>query len=200
MIQKIHKIILPLPAPLRDATLIAATPPLGPGGREEKAARTAAAESAREALLVNEGAARERERLAPLERAISDAAREFTVQAASFESAARAQVIELAKAIATEVIRREIEDSRYDLGNIVDECFSIARGVEKGVAICLNPKDYDSALQSGLFKSHESPVCILKADPAIAPGACRVETPYGDVARDMNSAVADVFAAVHGRR
>jgi len=33
----------------------------------------------------------------------------------------------------------------------------------------------------------------------VEPGSCRLETPYGDVTRDLSMVVDDVFAAIDGK-
>lgn len=183
-----YRMILGFPGPVRDARLRALVPVPNESERRARAAR--------EEALRAEGA----RSLEPLARALSAAAERIDAAAAALERDAKPQIVELAKAIASEVLGREVEAGRYDLEAIVGDALKIARGAERGVVVRLHPKDHQAAVASGALATREGVPVKLAADPSLAPGSVRVETPYGDVARDLAVVVADVFAAVDGRR
>ena len=131
--------------------------------------------AAREDRWRQEGAASERSKLAPVAAALTAAAARVDAAAGRLEESTRAQILELVKAIVGECLRREVAEGRYDLAAIVRDGLKVARGVERG-AVRLQP------------------------DPSVERAGCRVDTPYGEVVRDLPSAVADVFAAVEGKR
>ncbi|MFN0205562.1 MAG: FliH/SctL family protein [Planctomycetota bacterium] len=155
---------------------------------------------ARENALREEGAQREREKIEPLIRAIDAAAGGIKSASQRFEASSKAHIIQLSKAIAEEVLHREVDAGHYNIPAIVDECLAIARGGDRGATICLNPVDYETALAGDLLTMEKRPNIKLREDATVERGCCRVETPYGDVVRDVNDVVADVFAAVDGRR
>lgn len=196
-----------LPAPLRDAWLRSLTANLSVEERSaiaaEEAARAAEEASRRAAveLQIKEKAAREeRARLEPLLAALKTVNIQLRDRVASLEVDAKPQIVELAKAIATEITRREVEEGRYNLADVVQECFTIARGVDKGAVIYLHPSDYETALSGGELRTFEKDNITIKADAGLTRGGCRVATAYGDVVRDLDAAIADVLAAVDGRR
>jgi flagellar biosynthesis/type III secretory pathway protein FliH len=153
--------------------------PLSP---EARAAEAAAEERRR--------AADSAERVGPLSRALGAAAEEIARRGASLEERAVPRLVALAKA-----------EGRYDLERIVRECLALARGGERGAVVALHPADLAAAEEAGWGRGEGlPPAVVLKADPAVERGGCRVETPYGNVLREPAKAVQDVFAAVDGRR
>lgn len=207
MIIRGSRVTVKFPAPLRDARLRSLTPLYTPEEHAEMEAAAAAARAAEAALAaahdaaIREEATRgERQRLEPLVAALVAANTQLMRRVETLERDAKPQIVELAKAIGSEVVKREVEDGRYNLTAIVQDCFAIARGVEKGAVIYLNPGDYESAVAGGELRILEKENITIKPDTGLARGGCRVETPYGDVLRDMGAAVADVLAAVDGRR
>jgi flagellar biosynthesis/type III secretory pathway protein FliH len=153
-----------------------------------------------EESLRAEGARSERARLEPVERALASAVETISGKARAIESEARAQMIELAKAIAREVIGREIHEQNHNLEAIVTECLQAARGTERSASIRLNPKDYEYAYANGVLDKMLGSSIDLQSDPSVERGSCRVETPYGEVTRHIADVIEDVFAAVDGRR
>jgi flagellar assembly protein FliH len=144
------------------------------------------------------GAQQEAAKLESALRALSEAAREIGRRAERLETDAEPALLALVKSIASEILRREIEEGRYDLASLIRSCLAVARGVDRAV-VKLHPADYDRAIGSTELAALGSHV-VLRADPAVERAGCRVETPYGTVARDLETAVGDVFAAVDGRR
>lgn len=155
---------------------------------------------ARENALREDGAKREREKLEPLLCAMDAAAAGITTASVKFTESSKAHIVQLAKAIAEEVLRREVGAGHYHIPAIVDECLAIARGDDRGATICLNPVDYETVNSTDMLTINKRPNITLRADPSVERGCCRVETPYGDIVRNINDVVADVFAAVDGRR
>lgn len=150
--------------------------------------------------IKDDAARAERARLEPVLAAFAAASTQFAARLERLETDAKPQVLELAKAIAAEVTRRELDGGHYNLPAIVNECFAIARGVDKGAVVYLNEHDYETAITGGELRPFEKEGVTIKADAALTRGSCRVETPYGDVLRDTAAALADVLAAVDGRR
>lgn len=153
-----------------------------------------------EEALRQEGARVERESLAGAASSLTEAAAVIARRADELENSARAQVLGLVRAIVHEVLRREVEAGRYDLEAIVRDCLRIARGVERGAVVHLNPRDHAAWTSTERNAAFTDVKVEWKADAAVSPGSCRLETPYGDVMREISLVAADVFAAVEGRR
>jgi flagellar biosynthesis/type III secretory pathway protein FliH len=187
-----HRVSLAFPARVIDARLrtLQGIP------TQEDAKETAA----REDRLRCEGTAAERAKLAPALAALAAASARLEGSAASLEERTKQQMVELVKAIVVEVLRREVAEGRYDLGSIVREGLRAARGVERGVVVRLHPQDYDAANAGGALAALANPTIQFQSDASVARAGCKVETPYGEVVRDLGAIVADVFAAVEGKR
>ncbi len=185
---------LPTTAKIRDVRLRAFAAPPDPRETAEIAAR-------REEIR-SQGARDERARLVPLVAALERGSLDLARSTERAEERAESRMLELVKAIALEVLRRDVEEGRYDLPRIVGECLAIARGVDRGVTVLLHPDDHETLRGSGGADTmvKESPTLRFRSDPAVARGGCVLETPYGTVARDLETAIADVLAAVDGRR
>ncbi|HKE00711.1 MAG TPA: FliH/SctL family protein [Planctomycetota bacterium] len=171
-----------MPRPVRDVRLVAFA---APAGRETARRREDAARA--------DGVRGEAERQATARAALESAAVALRERTEALEQSAEPRLVALVKAIAAEVLQRELEDGRYDLAAMVRACLSAARGVDRGATVRVHPLDYDAV-------SRTDGVANVVADASVERGGCRVETPYGCVARDLEAAVAAVFAAVDGRR
>jgi flagellar assembly protein FliH len=156
--------------------------------------------AAREDRWRTEGAASERAKLAPVSAALSAAAARVEAAAGRLEESTKSQILELVKAIVGEVLRREVADGRYDLAAIVRDGLRVARNIERGAVVRLHPQDYEAAAAGGVLRQFEGSPVRLQADPSVERAGCRVDTPYGEVVRELSAAVADVFAAVEGKR
>jgi flagellar biosynthesis/type III secretory pathway protein FliH len=87
---------------------------------------------------------------------------------------------ELALAIASEILRMEVDAGRYDLERIVRETLADS-GVGRGNCVVhLNPKDRET-LEGVPFRSGT----VLEADPEVAPGEVHVTTPQGLLVREL---------------
>lgn len=87
---------------------------------------------------------------------------------------------ELALAIASEILRVEVDAGRYDLERIVRETLA-ASGVGRGNCVVhLHPKDHE-ALSGIPFRSGT----VLEADPEVALGEVHVTTPQGLLVREL---------------
>lgn len=184
-----RRVALPFPAPLIDVRVRSVAPPRRaaapePAKREAEPAPSAAAEA----------------KLASAAAALASAATELARRAERMERESEPRMLALVKAIAAEVIRAEVKARGYDLTAIVRQALALARGVERGAVVLLHPDDHAAARSSALVAQIESPAVTLRADASVSLGSCRVETPFGTVTRDLSEAIADVLAAVDGRR
>lgn len=181
-----------LPARLRDARVRSFSAPETAEERRERAGR--------EEALRQEGARKERAAYeAPL-AALARATELLDRRAAELEVHVKPQILELVRLVAAEVLRREVEAGRYDLEAIIRDCLALARGVERGCVARLHPADHAAWTAGERVKGFDNVKIEWRADPAVERGSCRLETPYGEVARDLSTVTADVFAALDGRR
>ncbi|MBL8695842.1 MAG: hypothetical protein JNJ88_17240 [Planctomycetes bacterium] len=159
-----------------------------------------AAAAAREEALREQSAMAERERCEPAAAALAAAADQIAQACRVLEERAEPLMIEIVKKIASEVLRREVDAGRYDLSGIVRDCLAAARGGDRGVTVCLHPTDLAASKENGWLRALENNGTKVRGDAAVGRASCRLETPYGTVTRDIGAVVADVFAAVDGRR
>ena len=156
--------------------------------------------AAREDRLRSEGTAAERAKLAPALAALAAASARLEGSAASLEERTKQQMVELVKAIVVEVLRREVAEGRYDLGSIVREGCA-PRAAWSAESSCASiPKITTRPTPEAPSPPSRTQRSNPRATRRCARAGCKVETPYGEVVRDLGAIVADVFAAVEGKR
>jgi len=102
--------------------------------------------------------------------------------------------LKLATAIASRVVRREIQRVPLITVELVREALQLAAGNER-ITLRLNPidhaslKDHISKLAAEMHHLAEAKVV---ADPAITPGGCRVETEFGSIDQQLETQLARI--------
>jgi len=102
--------------------------------------------------------------------------------------------LKLATAIASRVVRREIQRVPLITVELVREALQLAAGNER-ITLRLNPidhaslKDHFSKLAAEMNHLAEAKVV---ADPAITPGGCRVETEFGSIDQQLEAQLARI--------
>jgi flagellar assembly protein FliH len=108
-------------------------------------------------------------------------AREHTDRAVAEDAA------KLALLIAREIVRREIDERRYDIERIVRDALQ-ASGAGRAECVVHLHADDVKRLEGIAFRS----ATRLEADPEISRGDVHVSTPRGVVVRDLDAALAAV--------
>jgi flagellar assembly protein FliH len=108
-------------------------------------------------------------------------AREHTDRAVAEDAA------KLALVIAREIVRREIDEQRYDIERIVRDALHASGAGRSECVVHLHADDVER-LQGVAFRS----ATRLEADPEISRGDVHVSTPRGVVVRDLDAALAAV--------
>jgi flagellar assembly protein FliH len=114
---------------------------------------------------------------------------------AELESGGAEQVLQLALAIARQVVRRDVEVDEAAVLPALREAVSAVIDQQTHPRVHLNPQDLEHLRADieadGLFKG-----CRLIPDPSIRRGGCRVETAHSDVDATLESRWQRVLAAV----
>lgn len=114
---------------------------------------------------------------------------------AELEGEAGEQVLQLALAIARQVVRREVEVDRAAVLPALHEAVAAVIDQQAHPRVHLNPQDLallrDALEADGLLKG-----CRLIADAAITRGGCRVETAHSDIDATLETRWQRVLAAV----
>ena len=129
-----------------------------------------------------------------LTRALLDAFAGLQSEMAARLDATRDWVLEVALGLASHVLEREIEDGRYDLGDVLRESLANALGSQAGVEIAVSAID-EAFVQQWLQGQRDelgalASSCAVRVDPSLAPGACRVSTAIGQIVHSPLEALA----------
>jgi len=113
---------------------------------------------------------------AQLERALNELRARF----GELESAGADATLDLALAIARQVVRREVEVQRDALLPALREAIALVIDQQAHPRVHLHPRDLEliraEVDAEGMFKG-----CRFIADATVARGGCRVETPQGEI-------------------
>lgn len=114
--------------------------------------------------------------------ALTAAAQQFNAAQASLAKQAEGELVELAIAIAQQVLAQEIQAQSYDIGPIVQRALAQVP-TRRGAEVRLNPADLHRAKQAGadLPEGGSSGDLRFVADADVPPAGCVVETDEGVV-------------------
>ncbi len=137
-------------------------------------------------------------RLRPLTEELQKALREVRDRAAGLYAAAEGQAVELALAVARKIIGRETQiDRRVVVHSLRRALAGLVRRSE--VTLVLNPEDaafLKSLTPEALFGEDGAvEKVVFEADPAVAPGGCRVKTAAGDRDATIDGQLARIASA-----
>jgi flagellar assembly protein FliH len=114
---------------------------------------------------------------------------------AELESGGAEQVLQLALAIARQVVRREVEVDAAAVLPALREAVASVIDQQTHPRVHLNPQDLDH-LRADLDADGMLKGCRFVPDAAVLRGGCRVETPHSDVDATLQSRWQRVLAAV----
>lgn len=103
------------------------------------------------------------------------------------EQALASQAVELAVGIASELLRKELDAGRYDIGAIVREALVASEAGRGAVRVHLAPSDH-ARLDASTFRRGTE----LIADPELRPGDVHVETARGILVREIDETLATI--------
>ncbi|GEM_PF-4798215 len=137
-------------------------------------------------------------RLRPLTEELQKALQEVRDRAAGLYAAAEGQAVELALAVARKIIGRETQIDRQVVVHSLRRALAgLARRSE--VTLVLNPEDavfLKSLTPEALFGEDGAvEKAVFEADPAVAPGGCRVKTAAGDRDATIDGQLARIASA-----
>jgi flagellar assembly protein FliH len=89
-------------------------------------------------------------------------------------------LLDLAVDIAAQVLRREVQTRRDAILPVVREALSLVIDSHAHPTIRLAPRDFE-LVREALSADGQFQGCRFAADPGLAPGGCRIETPHGEV-------------------
>jgi len=107
-------------------------------------------------------------------------------------------LLDLALDIAAQVLRQQVQADRGTILPVVREALSTIIDAHAHPTLRLSPVDCE-LVRGALNADGQLHGCRILADPAIAPGGCRVETPHGDVDATLETRWRRVVQALGAR-
>lgn len=115
----------------------------------------------------------------------------------SLDEEVEKELVKLAIAIATQIIRREIKQDPGQVVAAVKEAINVLPLASQKINLNLHPEDAE-LVRSALALNEMSPVWGIIEDPLITRGGCKVNTEFSHVDATIENRLAAVVATVLG--
>ncbi|TQV75333.1 hypothetical protein FLL45_10390 [Aliikangiella marina] len=109
------------------------------------------------------------------------------------------QLLELAFAIARQIVRRELRQDPTQIIAVIREALKLLPAGAEGIVISLHPEDANKVTSAlSIDPSNQTDNWQIKSDPAVERGSCQVDTHNSKIDASIDKQIAVLFSRIVG--